>query len=426
MYRRKLAVTAALVTTTALLLTGCGRSDGPATGDAAAGPKAGDGKASGTVVMWAQGASGEALPELVKGFEKENPDVKVQVTGIPWSSAHQKYQSAIAAGTVPDVAQMGTTYMADFADAFENPAEDIKTDGIFEAARNAAVVGGRAAGVPWYVDTRVIFYRTDLAAQAGITQAPKTWADFTALARAYQEQAGAEWGVRLPTGGTDSFQAFLPFAWSSGAELMNKDQTEWTLDTPEMVSALTEYQKVFTDKVANPNASTEAGAAESNFVSGNTPMLIGPPQEIGLLNKAGGEGFDAKYAVARIPEVKSSTSFAGGSSVVVFKKAKNPEAARLLVKWLTEKSTQTEFYKLTGNLPAVEDAWNDASLTADTKLSVFRDQLGDAKSPPTNTAWVQVSAGADTVFERVVKGAMTPAEAAKELQSQAAGIGIGK
>ncbi|WP_374945908.1 extracellular solute-binding protein [Agreia sp.] len=417
---------AAIAAVSALLLTGCGRGDGGKTTEQTEGAAAGDGKASGTVVMWAQGASGEALPELVKEFEADNPDVTVEVTGIPWSAAHQKYQSAIAAGTVPDVAQMGTTYMADFASAFEAPASDIDTSGIFESANDAAVVDGTTAGIPWYVDTRVIFYRTDLAEQAGITSAPETWDDFTALAKAYQSSAGAEWGVRLPSGGTDSFQAFLPFAWSDGATLMNDEQSEWTLDSPEMVEALTSYQKLFTDGVADPNASTEAGATESNFVSGNTPMLIGPPQEIGLLNAAGGEGFDSKYAVARIPSAESSTSFVGGSDLVVFNKAKNPEAARLLVKWLTEKETQASFYELTGNLPAVEEAWDDPSISSDAKLAVFRDQLGDAKSPPTNTAWIEVSAGADTVFEQVVKNAVTPEAAAKALQDQAAGIGIGK
>lgn len=287
------------------------------------------------------------------------------------------------------------------------------------------VVAGRSAGVPWYVDTRVIFYRKDLAAKAGINAAPQSWDDFTKLAAAYQSSAGAKWGVRLPTGGTDSFQAFLPFALSSGAELMNADQTKWTIDAKPMVTALTQYQSLFKSGVADPNASTAAGAAEANFVSGDTPMMIGPPQEIGLLNKAGGAGFADKYAVARIPKVTSSTSFVGGSDLVVFKKAKNPTAARLLVKWLSQKETQVAFYKLTGNLPSVQAAWEDSSVSSDPKLTVFRDQLGDAKAPPSNTGWVQVSAAGDTALEQVVKGTTSPEEAAQALQGQADSIGTG-
>jgi multiple sugar transport system substrate-binding protein len=65
------------------------------------------------------GGRGREAPELVKEFEAANPGFKVEVTAIPWEAAHQKYQTAIAGGQTPDVAQMGTTWMGDFADAFD-------------------------------------------------------------------------------------------------------------------------------------------------------------------------------------------------------------------------------------------------------------------------------------------------------------------
>ena len=79
--------------------------------------------ASGTITLWAQGSEGEALPALLKEFEAENPGVKVNVTAIPWDAALSKYQTAIAGGTTPDVAQMGTTWMGDFADSFDATPE---------------------------------------------------------------------------------------------------------------------------------------------------------------------------------------------------------------------------------------------------------------------------------------------------------------
>src|SRR5688572_15754545 len=109
---------AALGLAAGLLLTGCGRdnpaSSGTDTGNAIAG-----GAATGTINLWAQGGEAALLPEFVKDFEAENPDVKVNVTAIPWDAAVNKYQAAIAGGTTPDIAQMGTTMMTDFADAFD-------------------------------------------------------------------------------------------------------------------------------------------------------------------------------------------------------------------------------------------------------------------------------------------------------------------
>ena len=416
---------ACLTTTVAMVLAGCGRSDG---GSAAtpAGTLA-TGAVTGTITMWAEGTEGQDLATAVKGFEKENPGVTVNVTAIPWADALSKYQTAIAAGTTPDLAQMGTTWMANFADAFQEVPSGIDTSGYFSGAKSPAVVNGKAVGVPWYVDTRVIYYRTDLAKKAGYSTPPTTWAGLEAMAKAMQTKAGAKWGITLPAGGTDSFQSMLPIAWSGGVSLMNSAQTSWTLDSPQMVSALKYYQSYFTEGIANPNASTALGAQESAFVSGNTPMLIAAPAEISAIDQAGGgSGYESKYSVMQIPADtgSASTSFVGGSDLAVFKNSAHSAAAWKLVQYLSEPSVQAAWYKTTGDLPAVQSAWSDAALTQDPKFAVFRAQLESVKAPPANTAWTQVSADADQQLERIAQGT-DPASALATLQSQAAAVGTG-
>ena len=44
-------------------------------------------------------------------------------------------------------------------------------------------VGTALYGVPWYVDTRLLFYRRDLLAQAGYNAPPRSWASPTMPAR---------------------------------------------------------------------------------------------------------------------------------------------------------------------------------------------------------------------------------------------------
>jgi multiple sugar transport system substrate-binding protein len=46
---------------------------------------------------------------------------------------YSKIQTAIAGGTTPDIAMMGSTWMADFADAFQTVPTDLDT-----AARSPA------------------------------------------------------------------------------------------------------------------------------------------------------------------------------------------------------------------------------------------------------------------------------------------------
>ena len=253
---KSLLAGAAVLTAASLALTGCGRTDDGATGPSAA-ATIDDSPATGKISLWAMGAEGEALPDFVKAFEEANPDVDIEVTAIPWDAAHNKIQTAIAGGTTPDIAMMGSTWMADFGDAFATVPAEIPTDDFFPGALSTTKFDDRAAGVPWYVDTRVLYYRTDLAKKAGWTEAPKTWDELQQLAADMQSKAGADWGIRL-AGGADSFQGTLWMPWSAGAELTSG--SSWTLDTPEMAKGL-EYYKSFFDKgLADPDADTSSGA----------------------------------------------------------------------------------------------------------------------------------------------------------------------
>ncbi|TDK23688.1 extracellular solute-binding protein [Arthrobacter crusticola] len=414
---------AAVGVAAALLLTGCGRDGDASESGQAAGLS--DGPAKGTLTVWAQAAEAEALPELLKEFEAANPDVEVEVTALPWDAAHNKYQTAIAGGSAPDIAHMGTTWMGDFAYAFDAAPKEIDTDAFFPGSVQSTEVDGEKYGVPWYVDTRMVYYRTDLAEKAGYKEFPETWEDFKALAKALQDKAGAEYGVGLPAGGADAFQSMLLFPWSNGAELMNEDNTEWTFDTPEMVEALEYYQSFFDEGLADENAATDAGAAEAAFVNGSTPMLFAGPSMIGQLEAVGGKEFAEKYAVATVPAKKSSTSFSGGGNLVVFKDTDNRDAAWKLVQWLTEQETQVKWNRATGDLPSAAEAWDAPELADDPKLAEFGTQLKDTNSPPAVASWTKVSAAADTELEQIVKAGKDPAEAMKALQATADSLGTG-
>ncbi|MFR7426613.1 MAG: extracellular solute-binding protein [Bifidobacterium pullorum] len=169
----KTAVAAVAGTSLLLGLGACGRSeDKPAGASEGAVTSIDSEPATGDLRVWAMGNEGDLLGDFVDGFKEENPDVNITVTAIPWASAHDKIQTAIAAGTVPDVIQMGTTWMADFADAFAPVPENFDLSDFSAGPLEAGQVDGEQLGVPWYVDSHVLYYRTDIAAQAGWDHAP--------------------------------------------------------------------------------------------------------------------------------------------------------------------------------------------------------------------------------------------------------------
>lgn len=425
MRKSRLAVT---FLAASLVLAACGREEESPSGSA---PTSGPGNqssiaaapASGAITVWAMGAEGERLPELAKAFEAANPGVKVEVTPVPWNAAHDKFTNAITAGTTPDAAMVGTTWMGEFVglDALEPTPADFDKSVFFEGAQKTTEVGGTSYGVPWYVETRLIYYRKDIAEKAGITEVPTDWEGLHAMAKAMQEKGGAKFGFGLQPGKVGSWQSIMPFAWSNGSKIA--DDKGYTFDNPELAEAVTYFQSYFTDGIADK--AQPDGQAEASFADGSVPMFISGPWSMKAVEEQGGAGFADKYDVMPMPTKKTATSFVGGSDFVVFKAAKNKDTAWKFVQFLTDPKTQVDWYKLSTDLPSVKSAWDDPALKADAKLAKFGVQLNDAQAPPSFATWEEVALVFDSEMEKVMKTGADPAAALKAVQTEAASIGTG-
>lgn len=419
----------ALAASAVLALSACGRDAADDNAPESGEPVETEG-ASGGLEVWAMGAEGEALPDLVEQFAQEYPDIDVNVTAVPWESAHDKFVNSISAGTTPDVAMVGTTWMGEFAgmDALDPTPESIDTDKFFDGAHETTLVDDTSYGVPWYVETRMVYYRTDIAEQAGYDEVPTDQGGFFDMAAAMKEQNGVDYGIGLQPGATGSWQSVLPFAWSGGAEIA--DDEGYTFDTPEVVDAVDYYGSFFADEVADP--ALPDGQAEADFTSGRIPMFISGPWMMSLVEDMaatdGDKQFADKYDVAPIPTAgdAESSSFIGGSNLAVFSATDNRDAAWALVDWLTQPETQIEWYDMTSALPSVEDAWDEPALQEDDKLAKFGDALTTAQAPPSFPSWEQVAEAFDGEIEKVAKSGLSGEEAMQAAQQQADSIGTGQ
>jgi len=411
---------AVLAVAAALALAGCGRDSGD--GDAGASKPITAGKASGEITVWAMGTEGEKLSTFAADFMKDNPEAKVKVTPIPWDGAHDKIATAIAGRQTPDVSMVGTTWMGEFAKTGgldPLPGGVVDPAAFFPGAWNTAVAGGTPYGVPWYVETRLIYVNKDVASRAGVTSAPKTWDEFMAAVKAFKEKGGAAWGVSLQPGGTGSWQTVLPFVWQNGGDVTGGG-SGFALDSPQSVEALAYYKSFFDGGLAPKDLAQ--GALEPDFAAGKIGAFVSGPWHIGILKEQGANG---KFDLWHMPGKQKATSFVGGSNLAVFKDAKNRDGAWKFVSWLSRPEVQVKWYQASSDLPAVKAGWDDPTLKADPLLSAFGAQLSDAKAPPAIATWEQIAGALDTEIEKLVKTDETAANAAKAMQQKATSIGTG-
>jgi multiple sugar transport system substrate-binding protein len=427
---------AAVVLTIAV--AGCGTNSGsnapagasgaaPGGSTAAGGsPAAGGGSSaaanlSGTLTVWAMGNEGTKLNTLADAFTKANPGVKVNVTPVDWGQAVTKLQTAIAGGTTPDVSQMGTDMMGQFGanGTFDAVPADIDPSGFFQSAWNTNMVGGAVVGVPWYVETRLLYYRKDIAEKGGIMAPPATWDDLKAMAKAMKDKGGAKWGISL---GTKNWQEYFPFLWSNGGDVVDSSGNP-ALNSPQAVEALTFYDSFFTEGLT-PKSVPEGFDITPAFVKGDHPMFFSGPWHLGLIKDAGGADFSSKWAIAPMPKKVTATSFVGGSNMVVFKATKNRDAAWAFVKFVSDPKTQALWYKTVTDLPAVQSAWQEPDVAADPNVKLFGDQLKDTKAQPVSATWSELSSAINDVLEKMTTGGLDPKAAADQMQQQATTIGV--
>jgi multiple sugar transport system substrate-binding protein len=406
----------------ALVVAACGREEEPQAEGTPEAESVAEGPAEGTIEVWAMGAEGENLDVLGDAFTEENPDATVEVTPVPWEGAHDKIATAIAAGETPDVSLIGTTWMGEFGktgglDA--TPEGLFEPDEFFQGPWESTVVEGTSYGVPWYVETRTLFYRTDLAEQAGL-EPPTSWDELKSFVQGLQDQ-GAKNGIYLQPGKGGSWQTFMPFAWQNGAQLV--DGNEYTIDSPEMVEAL-EYYTSFFDEGLSQDTTLDPGALEQGFVDGTIGSFISGPWHIGLINDAGGEGM---FDVVTLPgkEEGIGTSFVGGGNLAVFTESDNRDSAWKFVQFLTQAETQQLWYETINDLPSVQSAWDASPLADDPMLAIFGEQLGQTEAPPAVPTWEQVATAIDSDIEKAARGEVDPAEAVANMQQQASSIGTG-
>lgn len=367
-----------------------------------------------TIRVWAMGEEGLNLEKLIPAFERENPDIRVEIMQIPWALAYDKMITAVAGGTTPDVTQIGTTWMAPFAamgalaplNEFIERSAVLSADDFFPGSWGTAVVEGVIYGIPWYVDVRVLYYRTDLLQEAGFDRPPATWDELRVVGKALADIG--DFGMGL----SPHWQEFLPFVWQAGGDLLDEAMEEPLVTEPEFVEALEFFVSLFRDGIA-PLGIGEVDLFHA-FATGFFPMYFSGPWMVELIRARTPE-IDGLWSIAPMPRQAAGTSFIGGANFAIFEGTRNKEAAWRFLEFMGRAETQVEWYRILRGLPAVKAAWEDPLLMEEPIMAVFHAQLLDAKSPPAHPGWEEIARALMTRVEEAIHEITSPAEAAELL-----------
>jgi len=387
-----------------LLLLGCG--GGSRTGDK-------------TVEFWQFWTDPDAkavIEQAVAEFEKDHPGTKVRITDLTWNEGHQKIVSAFAAGRPPDLLELGSDWIAEFAAEgvlLDLTAEKAKTEGMF-VGWSPAMWEKKCYALPWYLGTRVLFMNCELCRLVGMecSKPPITWESLIQWAEALRNLgAQAGWfGSNAPEKHR-LYKKFLPFLWSNGGRIISEDGNFSVLDSELAITALDYYIRL-----VNISTIEKQGVLDEMFVSGRLGMVVsGDWLYKRLRNTENAPEFRLTMLPYPAPGSGGRISFAGGEYLAIPTKAKNPVGALELARTITNEKNSINLCLATGgSTPANVLAMRNPYFTEDEHHKVFISQLQSSRATPPHPKWVYIEQVIEEAVEKAMYKKLTPAEALDE------------
>lgn len=400
----------AIVALATVLVTGCASSAQQGT----------------TLEFWTIGREGEAVTQLLPVFEQANPGIHVRVQQIPLTAAHEKLLTAYAGDSLPDVTQIGNTWIAEFAAlhalaSLQPRAAESKTidaNDYFASAWATNVIDGTLYGIPWYVDTRLLFYRADLLREAGFDAPPRDWAEWQAQMDAIRRASrDTRWGALLPT---NEYDQLLALALQQHVPLLRDGGRYGNFESAGFKRALAFYVGLFKRGDVPPWTNVQVSNPWQAFGRGDFVFYLSGPWNIGEFRNRLPASAQSEWSTAQLPGPDGpGNSVAYGSSLVILRHSKHPDAAWKLIEYLSRPDVQARFYELLGDLPARRSAWDTPPMQSDPKLRAFRAQLERMRPAPQVPEWEQIVNMMQQVAARAVAGELTVDQAAAQMDTQA-------
>jgi multiple sugar transport system substrate-binding protein len=366
-----------------------------------------------TVVVFWQFFPTEQVQPVLDEFERLHPDIDVQMEQLTWQSGLEKITAAVAAGTVPDLCELGSTWFPRFAAQgalldWSDSAGALAGDYLlFDMAQS----GGKTYGLPWLVGSRALFWNKELFAKAGIdtTRDPETWPELLEAARRVNGLGGGVAGYGANAGERYVlFKKFMPYAWSNGGALLTADGTKSAFDSPQNVEALDYYLTL-----AKHGRVDRQDQLDEAFLQGKLGAQISGAW---LLKKIPTQAPNLRYGVALVPkpsaEAGTHASFAGGEILVSFNASKQKAAAWRLARFLASKEQAMKVALVNRAVqPAATGALDDPAYVDRPGERKLLEQLASAVPTPNHPEWLTMEQAIEDEVEQALYGKKTAAQA---------------
>ena len=389
-----------------LLLPGCG-----------GGETEGGGPVTLNALFMKQAAYSDAdVKNMTEQFQKQNPNIKVNLTFVAYEALHDKIVAAAPAGTY-DTVLVDVIWPAEFAskkmivDITDRFPESERSK-IFDGALKTTEYQGSYYGVPWILDTKYFFYNKEMLEEAG-TAPPETWDAVVEAARALKSQGVVEYPLVWSWAQAEALMCdYATLLGAYGGQFFDEGGKP-AFNTGGGLQALEFMRMTLDEKLSNP-ASTESLEEDVRRIisQGEAAMALNWTYMFALANDPNESQVAGQIEIAHTPAGPAGAPGVNGSmGIAVSNGSQNQDEAWRYIQFMTSQEVQNQYAKL--SLPIWKSSYEEQEVVEALPqvVPVAKEQLNDMILRPIVPQYNQVSLDMQVEIQRALTGDKSPKQA---------------
>lgn len=325
--KRKLISAIVVMTMTAGLLAGCGKSSDTEK------EKQSNGKKKVTVWAWDVEYNIPVMEEAAKRYEAKHNDVDIEVMEYAYDDITQKINTNLSSGIADGLPEIILSedanvqkYLQSYPGEFLDMKDKVDFNNFADYKVQVLTLDGGVYGVPFDIGTEGLFYRKDYMDKAGITEdqlTDITWDQYIEIGKKVKEATGKDMMTLDP----NSMTIMRDFMQSSGTWYFKEDGTVNIANNPVIAEGAKIYKSMMDNEIIK--LTTGWGEMASALNNGDVASIVSGCWIVPTITAQDDQS--GQWRVTRMPrlDVDGGTNYGnrGGSNWLVLKNSENADIA---------------------------------------------------------------------------------------------------
>lgn len=323
----------------------------------------------------------DTLQKVIDDFEKENPDIHVELTTVP--AAGIVLKTRVLAGDVPDIINIYPQNM-DFqewakAGYFKDMTGQDYLNNLKNHYADQYAINDKVYSVPLTANVSGLYYNKTKFQELGL-EVPKTFAEFEELVKHIKESGNTPFAVAGTEGWTlNGFHQLSLITITGSADKAN-DYLRYS--QPNSISANDDILKedakrlnLLADGAQDGWRGASYNDAVVAFANGDALMMPQGSWALAAVNQQEPQFEVGMFAFPGIAEGQEATVGAGDLALSMSATSKHPEETERFIRYMTTAKAMQPYYDVDGSPVAVEGVKeNPESALADINKLAFTDK----------------------------------------------------